>query len=820
MRRTKWKIRLLSLFLILGMMICCGMKTEAAPTSGQGRIINVVYDDSGSMVMDLESRQFIERWSQAKYAMEVFSAMMSKDDVMNIYPMSIEGKLGLTVRGDDPNRVQAVHDMNGKYRNTPFVTVTSAAKALLAEDPSYERWLIIITDGAFDDGATPTSTVQQALDSYNAEEIKTVYLAIGNDAQVMNGNDDQGAYAEKATDGEVLSKVTSIANQIFTHQILGDRYIEKSGDATTLNIDIPTDQIIVFAQGDSVSVGDLSLNGKVIKATEVQNVKHSDVIPENESYADAVIDTSLKGVVATFESGDKPFENGLFSISVSNATTVEYYYRPGVTVNCALLYDGVEVQSGDELYAGDYEVALSFIDPLTGKIIESDLLSDAEFTLTVLNNGEEQIITSKEGTVSLVEGDVNIDAVAGLPGHVYLSSKRAYTVLPEPIKLDLLFTPEIPAYTPDQLGKNAEPVILHITNAETGLLVTDEERDAMELLVKDANGVLWDVKKGEETGSFELRPISADGTLSGIEAGKIEFAVTASYQIGHQYAYGSKNLPVTFEEYQGSQIQIQISDPTGNYDLNDFKNPEAMIVTLLYKNPETGEYEILTSEMSEDFSLKASSEQRMSWEIEKGTEPGTWLLKPKLYMGDVLSTESGTIHVKVEAEGEFGEYLYLGEAGKDVQVTALSKANFLAKLLPRVAAFAFILWLVIGYIKKKRLRISKLNPRCYFKDTTSPKQRISKDILTVILPYIPERATVKCHKAAYQCNFPDLRIESVGRSSFKTINSNMALNTMRINGEIYGDMDTLRKARFGFGSFEITSINATTKRRLGTFRFN
>ena len=85
---------------------------------------------------------------------------------------------------------------------------------------------------------------------------------------------------------------------------------------------------------------------------------------------------------------------------------------------------------------------------------------------------------------------------------------------------------------------------------------------------------------------------------------------------------------------------------------------------------------------------------------------------------------------------------------------------------------------------------------------------------------LPERATVKCHKAAYQCNFPDLRIESVGRSSFKIINANMALNTMRINGEIYEDMDTLRKARFGFGSFEITSINATTKRRLGTFRFN
>ena len=43
-----------------------------------------------------------------------------------------------------------------------------------------------------------------------------------------------------------------------------------------------------------------------------------------------------------------------------------------------------------------------------------------------------------------------------------------------------------------------------------------------------------------------------------------------------------------------------------------------------------------------------------------------------------------------------------------------------------------------------------------------------------------------------------------------------------VNGtrKMLEDMDTLRKARFGFGSFEITSINATTKRRLGTFRFN
>ena len=820
MKIRKYSSCLLSLLLIFSMLLGLGIPAEAANTSGKQRMINVVYDDSGSMVKDLNTDQFIERWSQAKYAMEVFCAMMSKEDTMNIYPMSIEGKLGLTVKGSDQNRVKAVHDMNGKYRNTPFVTVTSAAADLLKVDESYERWLIIITDGAFDDGATPSEKVQQTLDSYNEAGIKTVYLAIGNDAQVMTGNAAKGAFAEKAADGEVLSKVTNIANQIFTHQILNDRYIEKSGNDTKLNIDIPTDQIIVFAQGDNVSVGNLSLNGKTIKATEVQNVKYSDVIPENESYKDAVIDKTLKGVVATFEAGEEPFENGQFSISVSNATTVEYYYRPGVTVNCALLYDGVEVQSGDELYAGEYEVSLSFINPLTGKTIESDLLSDAEFTLTVLNNGEEQVITSRDGKVSLVEGDVNIDAIAGLPGHVKLSSKRSYIVLPEPIKLNLTFTPETPTYTPDRIAGNAEPIILHITNSKTGLLITDEERNAMEVVVKDANGVTWDLKKGEEAGSFELHPKSADGTLAGIEPGAVKIAVKASYQIGHQYAFGSANLGLTIGEYQGSQLQIVISDPANNYDLNDMDHPESMVVTVLYENPATGEYEPLTPQMWEEFSLKAYSEERMDWTIEKGTEPGTWLVTPGFYMGDPLMTASGTVRLIVRAEGISGEYEYLGEAVKDLEVTGLSKANLLAMLLPRLIAGVIFLWLLIGYIKKKRLRIGKLNPRCYFKDTASPKQRITKDFFRVILPYLPERATVKCHKSVYQCNFPDLRIEATGPRSFRIINATMPLNAVKINGESYPDMETLKNARFGFGNFEITSINPTTKRRLGTFRFN
>ena len=373
----------LCLLIIISLVVAWVPSTaQATGSEVKGKMINVVYDDSGSMVQS--GGNYITRWSHAKYAMEVFCAMMGDNDVMNIFPMSKEGGLGLTLYGNDDNRVASVHNMNGSYRNTPFATVKAAAKNLMNADDTYEKWLVIITDGAFDDGATPTSTVQKALDEYNAAGIKTAYLAIGDSASVMQSNVANGAFAEKATDGlDVLKKVTSIANQIFSHLVLSNKYVNTSGTKTSLKIDIPTNQIIVFAQGDNVSVGDLYLNGAKIAATSIENVKCSDVVPSN--YQQAIKDTSLKGVVVTFDAGAKPFDSGEFTISVSNADTVEYYYSPGVLVNCELLYNGNTVQASDKLYAGAYQVEMNFINPLNNQKIQSDLLSSAAFTLNATN---------------------------------------------------------------------------------------------------------------------------------------------------------------------------------------------------------------------------------------------------------------------------------------------------------------------------------------------------------------------------------------------------------------------------------------------------
>lgn len=664
-----------------------------AKQSSKGKIINVVYDDSRSMYLNNETR-----WCQAKYAMEVFCAMMGKDDTMNIFAMNRSEVL--TIKGNDPNRVEKVHAMTSMYSGTPFSTVTKAGNALRNEDPSFERWLVILTDGSFDN--TTQSTVQATLDGYNGSGIKTVYLAIGNDAVELNGDPSAGAYAEKASStSEILSKVTSIANQIFEHQVLSPSFVANSGGETLLNIDIPTDQIVVFAQGEGATVGSLSLNGRTITPTSLHSVKHSgDVMPLNNE--DIKVDTSLHGIVVTYDAGDTPFESGQFSISVSNATTVEYYYRPGVTVNCELRLNGKEVQASDKLYAGDYEVALNFINPFTGKVIESELLSAVKFTLTVTNNDNTQVVSDKTGSITLVEGNVDINAIAELPGNVFLESDRSYVVLPKSI---------------------------------------------------------------------------------------------------------------------GNRLDVSVSQPARPYDLNDMSHPEPMIVEVKYEDPQTGRLLPLTEEMWNDFSLRASSESHVSWQVEKGDAVGTWKLTPGFYMGDPLLTDSGRVSVKVDVEGKSDIFSFSGSGSQQADFEKLSRMNLIKMLAPRILAAIFIIWLLIGYIKKKRLHTRGLDPRCRFKGTTSPKQKISKDFFSVVMPYVPEKATVRCHKSAFQCNFPDLRIQATGRRSFKVINKSIPLKTTKICGEFYSDMDTLKKRNFPLGGFDITSVDPKTKKSLGTFSF-
>ena len=825
MKRRWTAVVLAFLLMALPIAVMLPGTAFAAASASNGKIINVVYDDSKSMYNNNETR-----WCQAKYAMEVFCAMLGEKDTMNIYSLSHSDVL--TVRGSDPQRVEKVHAMNSRYGGTPIEPLRRAGKDICSEDPSFERWFVVLTDGIFE-GAS-VSDIQSNLDSYNAAGVRTVYLAIGSNSVGMENKPAAGGFSETAgSSTEILSKVTSIANQIFDHQVLGSRSVKTSGDKTVLDIDIPTDQIVVFAQGADAKAGDLSLNGRPVSPTSSFNVRHSgDVMPLNAERdssgryydpafhnAEIVVDTSLNGVVVTYDAGSAPFESGQFSLSVSGASTVEYYYRPGVTVNCELKLNGKEVKADDKLYAGNYEVAMTFMDPLTGKAVESDLLSEAEFTLSVDNNGTVQTLSEKRGTLTLTEGDVDISAVASLPGNVFLESDRSYRVLPEPVELRLDLDQKKAEYTPDRLGKNAKPIILKAVNNGTGQPISKEEWDQTAIRADEFGGVQWDIVKGTDPGTWELRPVSKDGTITSVVPGEYDLDISASYEINEKVGYGSAPLKMIIGEYGGNVLEVSISEPSGNYDLNNMSDPESMTVEIRYEDPVTGKLFPLTEEMWNSFNVTAESQEKIDWKIEKGKDVGTYQLTPGFYKGDPLRTASGPAEVTVTAEGTSEIYSFSGSGSRKAEFEKLTRCNIFRIILPRIVAIVITLWLLIGYLKKKRFRTRGLNPRCRFKGAESPKRKIDKDILSVILPYVPEKATVRCHNSSFQCNFPDLRIVATGRSSFKVLNKTFPLKTTKICGEYYPDMETVHARVFSSGSFDLISIDQRTKKNLGTFSF-
>lgn len=89
MSYKKWS-RIIGFLLCISLTLCFEsmvLQVNAAEKQG-GRIINVVYDDSGSMVKTDDGKT-IPRWSQAKYSLEVFTAMLNENDKMNIWLLVI-----------------------------------------------------------------------------------------------------------------------------------------------------------------------------------------------------------------------------------------------------------------------------------------------------------------------------------------------------------------------------------------------------------------------------------------------------------------------------------------------------------------------------------------------------------------------------------------------------------------------------------------------------------------------------------------------------------------------------------------------------------
>ena len=542
MHRTKhgkgFKI-LLSALLTAIILLSAAPKTTVSASAftrkTKSRVIHVVYDDSGSMTAG-----DLTRWSQARYALEVFASMMGENDELTIYPMSSYSFLDgaahqvksetwgktITIKGSDSasKRVETISKLNGstsggkdgRYINTPISSVEAAGQQL-DEKNAEDKWLIILTDGIFDLGGGDGDHYDNAQaeivlkDVSSVPGIRTAYVAIEpSQGMRMDHLSGDGFYSFNADKGKLLETVTEVATLVFNLQ-----RIEVSGSGSkSVNPDIPISKMIVFAQGENVSVGDVNIDGKKIDAKPESVVTE---VPENtpykpnmSGYSNARVEPGLKGTVVTYtaKDDDHPFPAGRYEFSC-NTDNVAVYFEPGVKIEAILEgpSGNVNITRGEgELDAGNKKVRLRMINPLTGEVIEpsaSPLLKNAQMTLTV-TDADGQTATCKDGDeVFIKEGELEIQTKAVFEGDIEKVSPAVKVKAGSPGLWVAFGNPK--GYTVDITTlETSEPVTLRIFDAE-GKPLTDEEYASMQCEITGPEGIAWkaDLK---EKGIYTLTP--------------------------------------------------------------------------------------------------------------------------------------------------------------------------------------------------------------------------------------------------------------------------------------------------------------------------
>ncbi|MCB1272869.1 MAG: hypothetical protein KDB25_00535 [Leucobacter sp.] len=348
----------------------CDTGVNAVPV--RARQVDLVLDDSGSMFKGDEGS--LDRWSAAKYSVEVLAAMLTEGDVLNVFRTSdfadrSTAKPAVRVKGSAPlsDRVGQVHAMQMVGGGTPYEPVRQAISDLSASS-SPEKWLVVLSDGEFDNRTS--AQVQSDLEHFvksdrDADSTRRVaFLALGDSAPKLHSNPKVGVYFEHAEDSsKLLGVMTGFSNRIFGRSLLPQ---STPGQA---DIDIAMDEIMVFAQGGDVEIESLSTSGGTIQPNSSVQVSWAD--NQRAKYGSdrvpAVPNKALKGKLAVFD--DIP--PGALTVGVTGAKTIDMFYRPHVAFGIELRDAAGAKVEADKIVGGEYTVDYGFMDA-NCEIVHSD----------------------------------------------------------------------------------------------------------------------------------------------------------------------------------------------------------------------------------------------------------------------------------------------------------------------------------------------------------------------------------------------------------------------------------------------------------------
>lgn len=486
------------------------------------KIVSVVYDDSGSMIGD--------KWAYANYAMQAFCGMLNNDDQLFVTYMSDSQdkrnyqpeKIDLSATGiqNSVNKIRN-HKSSG---STPYTAVEIAfdkLKNVKDLNPNTQYWLVVITDGAFDEYNSKSSNqrksiLNQHFNHYaetvmpNGSRPQITFLGIGG-VVVPEENHSKGIYSYAASNAKgIINAMSEMADRVSGRTRLQMDDVVKLNDNTIqITSTIPLLNIVVFTQGSKATVVDaISNNEYSIPISREISLSYPGY---NELIGGAYLLGDLNNVIGS----------GTYNITFDREVDVDdtvILFEPALEMRMSVEANGkaiVDQSELDLLMEGDkLSVSCKIYEMETNKEINPSLLPpNTGFGITVTENGKivenisdenmkltDYVLKCAETGITAcvsIEGFNPIECMLNFTPCEYVMPEITYSIVPS-------INSEVRSIKTHKLFENEELSVCFTLYAD-GIAITDPNK------VKALNPVI------------SVMPFGNDGNVAFTDDGKITF---------------------------------------------------------------------------------------------------------------------------------------------------------------------------------------------------------------------------------------------------------------------------------------------------------
>lgn len=412
------KLRKKTLVLVLTLCLLFQMLAGTVNAAGTGdearytqKIVSVLYDNSGSMDSD-------NKYEYAHYAIQMLMSLLSEKDVLVITPMnapngvavtdtssSVEINLGKKDRkGEIDKALSSSFLANEPKGMTPGASIAVAVEHLvdrgmvkkddligLQKAGDKEYWLVILTDGSFDE-QTATRSADDVVEPYITDysALQTIFLSFGSSAPDLTGCELSQTMPftpyKAAKSSEIIEVIQKIANQLTGRYTLAPSSYTVSGSRVTIDLnkyEYSLNSISVTAQNCGATLKSAKYNGKSIDILQPCVITANDKLKMKTGYT-AVMkgDPYLSGGVLELEFSANVSN---FSVLVEPALYIEPYleYEDGSNwIEADMQYINSHLSEKDQIRVG-YRV----YEKASGKPIDlAKIFGETQTNVTYANN--------------------------------------------------------------------------------------------------------------------------------------------------------------------------------------------------------------------------------------------------------------------------------------------------------------------------------------------------------------------------------------------------------------------------------------------------